>query len=782
MMNRLRGQSSLIFTCAVVGLLLLMVLPIPTFLLDTLLALNIALAMTVLVVSLYMKQPLEFSAFPAMLLVSTLFRLTLNIASTRLILLRGAEGPDAAGAIIATFGDFVVGGNYVVGIIVFVILVIINFVVITKGSGRIAEVGARFTLDAMPGKQMAIDADLNAGLIDEATARRRREKIEQEADFYGAMDGASKFVRGDAIAGILITAINIVGGFIIGMTQHGLPAAESAATFTILTVGDGLVSQIPALVISTAAGIIVSRAASSADLGSQLVEQLFSARRVLYIVAAILIGFGLLPGMPLLVFWSIAAVMFFAGRAAEKDPAEGTPDAPRKATEATEPGERPLVNLSGGKPDEPIGDRTDSEKIESLLPIDLLELEVGYGLIGLVDRTQNGELLDRIQSIRRQFASQMGIIVPPIHIRDNLQLPPGGYSLLIKGVEIADGQLMPDRFLAMNPGEVVDTVPGVETTEPAFGLPAVWIDAAHKDQAEQLGYTVVDCATVVATHLSEVLKENAHELLGRQELQELIDVFAKQAPKMVEDLIPEKIQIGDILKVMKNLLREQISVRDLRTILEAIADHVHLTRNPEILTEFARQRLGRYITSRMKAEDGRVHVLTVDGSLEEAFRGQIQQVDGDFHLGVSPQLAEQFLGQLEKRMGEMSMHGWLPVLLVAPELRRPVRNLVERFMPQLMVVSHKEIAAGVQVDAAGVVGAGLAGGGAASRAPRRAPAGARALGAGVGSRVRVRSRPGGKTESCGPHPHREAMPEQDEVVTVAAEWHPTVPRPAARSE
>ncbi len=709
-MQKISEYRSLIFTGAVVGLLLLMVLPIPTFLLDILLALNIALAMTVLVVSLYMKQPLEFSSFPAMLLVATLFRLTLNIASTRLILLKGGDGPEAAGSIIATFGNFVVGGNYVVGIIVFVILVIINFVVITKGSGRIAEVGARFTLDAMPGKQMAIDADLNAGLIDEAAARARREKIEQEADFYGAMDGASKFVRGDAIAGILITAINILGGFVIGMTQYGMPAADAAATYTILTVGDGLVSQIPALVISTAAGIIVSRAAGSSDLGSQLVEQLFSAKRVLYIVAAILIGFGLLPGMPLLVFWGIAGVMIMAGRSGDaEDEAEG--EEGKTVTKVDpETGEETTVHLSSDGQEQPAGDNRETEKIESLLPIDLLELEVGYGLIPLVDRTQNGELLDRIQSIRRQFASQMGIIVPPIHIRDNLQLPPGGYSVLIKGVEIADGHLMPERFMAMNPGEVVDTVPGVETTEPAFGLPAIWIDEARKDEAEQLGYTVVDCATVVATHLSEVLKENAHELLGRQELQELIEVFAKRSPKMVEDLIPEKVKVDEILKVMKNLLKEQLSVRDMRTILEAIADHVSLTRNPEILTEFCRQRLARYITSRMKAEDGQVHVLTVDGALEEAFRGQIQQVDGDFHLGIAPQLAEQFLGQLEQRMNEMSMYGYLPVLLVAPELRRPVRNLVGRFMPQLMVVSHKEIAPGVQVDAAGVVGAGLAGG------------------------------------------------------------------------
>jgi len=704
-MNVISRNSNVIFTSLVVGLLLLMVLPVPTFLLDILLALNIALAITILVVSLYMKQALDFSGFPAMLLVATLFRLTLNIASTRLILLNGANGHDAAGEVIATFGNFVVGGNYVVGIIVFVILVIINFVVITKGSGRIAEVGARFTLDAMPGKQMAIDADLNAGLITEDQARERRTKIESEADFYGAMDGASKFVRGDAIAGILITVINIIGGFIIGMTQHGLPAGEAAATYTILTVGDGLVSQIPALVISTAAGIIVSRAAGSSDLGTQLMGQLFSNQKVLYIVAVIMIGFGLLPGMPFLVFGAIAGAMIAAGRASAPEMVLDEETGEMKVAEKKADSNVHLSSTEEGETG--TGSAKEPEKIENLLPLDLLELEVGYGLIPLVDRSQNGELLERIQSIRRQFASQMGIIVPPIHIRDNLQLPPGGYSLLIKGVQVADGQLIPERFLAMNPGEVIGTVPGVETTEPAFGLPAIWISDEHKDRADQLGYTVVDCATVVATHLSEVLKENAHELVGRQEMQELIDVFAKTAPKMIEDLIPEKIQLGDILKVVKNLLREHLSVRDLRTILEALADHVHLTKNTEILTEFVRQRLARYISSRLRGEDGQIHVIAVDGQLEEHFRTQIQQVDGDFHLGVSPQIAEGFLGHMEQRMNEMSMHGLMPVLLVSPELRRPVRNLLERFMPQVMVISHKEVATGVSINVQGDVGRGL---------------------------------------------------------------------------
>ena len=690
--------GNLIFTSAVVGLLLLMVLPLPTFLLDILLALNITLAMTVLVVSLYMTQPLEFDAFPAMLLISTLFRLTLNIASTRLILLQGHEGEQAAGQIISTFGRFVVGGSYVVGIVVFTILVIINFIVITKGSGRIAEVGARFTLDAMPGKQMAIDADLNAGLISEDEARARRKKIEAEADFYGAMDGASKFVRGDAIAGILITVINIIGGFVIGMTQHGMPAADAAATYTILTVGDGLVSQIPALVISTAAGIIVSRASSNTDLGTQLMSQLFSTRRVLLLVAAIVFGFGLLPGMPFFVFSAISGLLLLSARSTPSEPgvtrADGTPGTPGPPGASREDGQ--------GQPE-----LTEQERIESLLPIDLLELEVGYGLIPLVDRGQDGELLDRIQSIRRQFASQLGIVVPPIHIRDNLQLAPGGYSLLINGVETASGDLMADRFLAMNPGEVVDEIPGVETVEPAFGLPATWIPEDQRDKAEQLGYTVVDCATVMATHLSEVLKENAAELVGRQELQELLDIFAKQAPKVVEDLVPAKLALGDVLRVVKNLLRESISVRDLRTILEALADHIHLTKNPDILTEFVRQRMSKYISSRTKAADGQVHVITLDARLEEHLRGSIQQIDGDFHLTIDPSIAEVLLGALEEKMNQQSMMGYMPVLLVAPELRRPVRNLVARFVPSLVVISHKEISAGTHVTADGEVGDGL---------------------------------------------------------------------------
>ena len=692
----IRNSGGVIFAAGVVGLLLLMVLPIPTFMLDILLALNIALGLVVLLVALYLEDPLEFSGFPALLLVATLFRLTLNIASTRLILLQEQGGQSSAGQIIEAFGQFVIGGNYVVGVVVFIILVIINFVVITKGSGRIAEVGARFTLDAMPGKQMAIDADLNAGIIDETQARLRRKAIEDEADFYGAMDGASKFVRGDAIAGILITVINIIGGFIIGMTQHGMPAKESAETFTILTVGDGLVSQIPALVISTAAGIIVTRASGTADLGSQLARQLFQNRKVLNTAAGILFLFAWMPGMPMWIFLGLAVALGSAGRRLGQAAVAG--DA---ASGDALPGE-------GGDGQGEAEAPSEQQKIESLLPIDLLELEVGYGLIPLVDRNQNGELLERIQSIRRQFASQMGVIIPPIHIRDNLQLTPGAYSLLVKGVEAAQGELVADRLLAMNPGDVLETVPGIETTEPAFGLPATWIDPSLKDRAEQLGYTVVDCPTVVATHLSEILKDNAHELLGRQELQELLDVFSKRAPKVVEDLIPGKLELGDVLRVLKNLLAEHLSIRDLRTILEALADHVHLTKNAEILTEFVRQRLSKYITSKLRGFDGKVHVVTVNGALEDAFRGQVQQVDGDFHLGIDPGLAERFLRDLEDRMNQQSAMGHAPVVLVAPELRRPVRNLIGRFVPGVSVISHKEIAAGTEVTADDEAGAGLA--------------------------------------------------------------------------
>jgi flagellar biosynthesis protein FlhA len=652
-----------------------------------------------------MKRPLDFSAFPALLLMTTLFRLTLNIASTRLILLEGGNGPEAAGKIINTFGNFVVGGNYVVGIIVFIILVIINFVVITKGSGRIAEVGARFTLDAMPGKQMSIDADLNAGLISEDQARKRRTEVESEADFYGAMDGASKFVRGDAIAGILITIINIIGGFIIGMTQFGMSAGESGATYTILTVGDGLVSQIPALLISTAAGIIVSRASDGDQLAHQLGSQLFSSPEVLRLVSAIMFIFGLLPGMPMVVFGALSAGFLFYARVLDNE---------EKLQMATALGGGAAGSLElnpgggpGGAPNDPNnrgGDR--EEAIEEILPLKVLILEIGYGLIPQVDEEQGGDLLNRIQKIRRNFAEEIGIIIPPVHVRDNALLPAGGYSLLLNGVELIHGEVVPNKHLAIDSGEVIDKIDGIDGIDPAFGLPAVWVAEDQIPNAEDLGYTVADSPTVIITHLSKHLKENASELVGTEEMQKLIDIFKKSNPKVVSSLVPDKMQLSEVLKVCKNLLREQLSVRDLRTIFGALLEHVHLTQNTEILTEFVRQDMARYISSLAKSTDDKIHVITLDGALAERFRGQMKQIEGDFHLALPPDLGQAFLERLEDNVKQLLLMGFEPVLLVTPELRRPIRNLTQNLSGELMVLSHKEVISGIDVSVDGQISIG----------------------------------------------------------------------------
>jgi flagellar biosynthesis protein FlhA len=690
------SKGNVVFISMVVGLILLMVLPIPTIFLDALLALNLSIALTVLIVALYMKRPLDFSSFPALLLMTTLFRLTLNIASTRLILLNGKDGNTAAGEIINTFGNFVVGGSYVVGIIVFIILVIINFVVITKGSGRIAEVGARFTLDAMPGKQMSIDADLNAGLISEDDARKRRREVEAEADFYGAMDGASKFVRGDAIAGILITVINIIGGFIIGMTQYGMSAAESGKIFTILTVGDGLVSQIPALLISTAAGIIVSRASDDTELGTQLGSQLFNSPMVLKIVSGILVLFGLLPGMPIIIFGSLAGGFFYYSTLLDREGglqlANALPGSPMGALEGPN-------SEGGGEPGSPARE----DVIEEILPLKVLILEIGYGLIPQVDENQGGDLLNRIQKIRRNFAEEIGIIIPPVHVRDNALLPAGGYSLLLNGVELIHGDVIPTRHLAIDSGEVIEKINGVEGIDPAFGLPAVWINEEEIAQAEDLGYTVADSSTVVITHVSKHLRENAHELVGAEEMQKLIDIFKKNNPKVVAALLPEKMSLNDVLKVCKNLLREQLSVRDLRTIFGSLLEHVHLTQNTEILTEFVRQSIARYISSLAKSADGKIHVITLDGQLAERFRGQMKQIEGDFHLALPPDLGQAFLENLEDNVKQLLLMGYEPVLLVTPELRRPIRNLTQNLNSELMVLSHKEIVPGIDVSVDGQI-------------------------------------------------------------------------------
>jgi flagellar biosynthesis protein FlhA len=693
-----QNKGNLVFIFGVVGLILLMVLPIPTFLLDLLLAINIAIALSILVVSLYMKKPLDFSSFPAVLLVTTLFRLTLNIASTRLILLKGSEGPDAAGDIIYTFGNFVVGGNYVVGVVVFIILVIINFVVITKGSGRIAEVGARFTLDAMPGKQMSIDADLNAGLINEDEARRRRTQVEAEADFYGAMDGASKFVKGDAIAGILITIINILGGFVIGMTQFGLTAAESGARFTILTVGDGLVGQIPALLISTAAGIIVSRASDDRELGTQVSDQIFSSPNVLKVVALIMALFAILPGMPFMIFGGLAGLFYWVARSKDQETQLQLATEMSNANLLEKAG---ALGMGGNKPEE---DKEDN--MEEILPLKILVLEIGFGLISLVDENQGGDLLNRVQKIRRNFAEEIGIIIPPVHVRDNPLLPAGGYSLLLNGVELIKGEVIHNRNLAIDSGEVVAKMQGIEGIDPAFGLPAIWISPEQTTEAEDKGYTIADCSTVIITHVSKHLRENAHELVGAEELNKLLEIFKKNYPKVISSLIPDKMSHNDVLKVIRNLLKEQLSIRDLRTILGSLIEHIHLTQNTEILTEFVRQSMNRYISSLAKSSDAKIHVITLEGNLAEKFRGQMKQIEGDFHLALPPDLGQDFLERLEDNMKQLLLMGFEPVLLVTPELRRPIRNLTQHLSSELMVLSHKEIAAGVDVSVDGQIGMG----------------------------------------------------------------------------
>ena len=591
-------NSDLFMAVAVVAILVFMVIPLPPVILDLLISFNITFAMVILLASMYTLRPLELSAFPSILLLITLFRLSLNVASTRIILIHGNEGSMAAGKVIQAFGNFVVGGNYLVGIIVFIILVVINFMVITKGAGRIAEVAARFTLDAMPGKQMSIDADLNAGLINEQEAKERREEISKEAEYYGAMDGANKFVRGDAIAGIIITLANIIGGLAIGVFQNKMTFGSAAETYTLLTIGDGLVTQIPALIVSTSAGIIVSRAGAESNLGQEVTSQILYQPRAIGITAIVLFGFGIIPGLPLIPFWTLAALAggltYVIHRAAQlRMEAE-------QAAEMLEDVPAPV------------------EHLDSLPMLDTLAIEVGYGLIPLVDADQNGELLDRIKSIRHQMANEIGIIVPPVHIQDNMQLKPGQYSILLKGNEIAGGDLMTNYYLAMNPGEVDEEIDGIPTKEPTYGLPALWIKDSVKESALAKGYTVVDLATVMTTHLSEIVKRHSHEFLGRQEVQQLLDNLKESHPKVVEELIPNLLPLGGVVKVLQNLLREQVPVRDLLAILETLADWAPVTKDLDLLTEYVRQALARTISKMHLAHDGTLPVITLDPGIESA--------------------------------------------------------------------------------------------------------------------------------------------------------------------
>jgi len=669
-----------------VGLLLVlsvMIIPVPPFILDLLIALTLSISVIIMLMSVYSKRPLDFSTFPSVLLMMTLFRLSLNVASTRIILLRGGtEGTAAAGQIIRSFGEFVVEGNYVVGIIVFFILVIINFLVITKGAGRVAEVAARFTLDAMPGKQMAIDADLNAGLIDDLEAKRRRREIAEEADFYGSMDGASKFVRGDAIAGILITALNIVAGIIIGVSQNGMDFTTAAQTFTLLTVGDGLVSQIPALIISTAAGIITTRNTNNDALGTQVSKQIKFHPKAIYMAAGVLFVFSVIPGLPKVPFISIGSLLAFVAYRVEQGKIKEDAMAKSKTVEEK---------------------KATPDNLEDLLSLELIELEVGYGLVGLVDSEQNGDLLERITHIRKQFALDWGVIIPSVRIKDNLELRPGGYTIKIKGITVAKGELMTDHFLAMDPGTVIEKMDGITTTEPVFGLPAVWITEEQKEDAQYNGYTVVDLSTVMATHLSEILKTNLYELFGRQELVRILDNFKETYPKIVADLIPEILPLGTVLKVLQNLLREGVSIRDLRTILESLSEHGGQTKDSDSLTELVRQSLYRTITRTVKSDQGDIPLFTLDRGIEESLATNIIQTDQGQQVSLDPKITQNILASLNEKIEEATNIGEKMVVLCSPVVRKHFKRLTEKFIPNLIVVSHNEISPEVNIRSLGTV-------------------------------------------------------------------------------
>ena len=665
----------------IVLILAMLVLPLPPIALDLLFTFNIALSIMVLLVSLSTKKALEFAAFPTVLLLSTLLRLSLNVASTRVVLLEGHTGPDAAGKVIEAFGHFLVGGDYTVGIIVFVILVVINFIVITKGAGRIAEVSARFTLDAMPGKQMAIDADLNAGLIDENEARRRRTEISQEADFYGSMDGASKFVRGDAIAGILILVINIVGGLLIGLIQHDMSLADAARNYTLLAIGDGLVAQIPALVISIAAGIIVSRVSTEEDIAGQMMSNVFNKTQALYLTAAILGLMGMIPGMPNFAFLLLAGgIVWLAWRGSHQKP-EVEPEvqeAPLAAVESQE------------------------ASWEDVAPVDTLGLEVGYRLIPLVDNAADGELVRRIKGIRKKFAREIGFLPPAVHIRDNLEINPNSYRITLKGVEIGSGEVRTGMFLAIDPGNVTAALPGVATQDPAFGLPATWIDAGLREQAQAMGYTVVDPGSVVATHLNHLVTLHAAELLGRQEVQALLDHLGKTSPKLVEDLVPKLLTLSAVQKVLQNLLSEGVPIRDMRTIIDVLLEYAGQVQDPNELTALVRVALGRSIVQQIYGPVNELPVIALDQGLERLLMQTLQA--GQDAVGLEPGLADTLMAKAEASAQRQEALGHPPVLLTPAVLRPLLARFLKRAVPQLKVLSHAEVPEGKQIKVTSLVG------------------------------------------------------------------------------
>ncbi|MBK4473676.1 flagellar biosynthesis protein FlhA [Enterobacter hormaechei] len=655
----------------IMTILAMMILPLPTFVLDLLFTFNIVLAIMILLVAMFTQNTLEFSAFPTVLLFSTLLRLALNVASTRVILMHGHNGADAAGQVIEAFGHFLVGGNFAIGIVVFIILIIINFMVITKGAGRIAEVGARFTLDGMPGKQMAIDADLNAGLIGEEEAKRRRKEVTQEADFYGSMDGASKFVRGDAIAGLLIMAINIIGGLIIGVMQHDMTLSAAGEAYTLLTIGDGLVAQIPGLVISTAAGVVVTRVVNEQDVGEQMVGQLFTSPRVLALSAAVIGLLGLIPGMPNLVYLLFTSSLlgiawWLRGQEGKAKKTGAAPSAPTRA-------EADVAQVN---------EATWSDvQME-----DVLGLEVGYRLIPMVDHEQQGQLLTRVRGIRKKFAQQMGFLPPAVHIRDNLDLPPTHYRILLKGVTIGKGEVQPDRWMAIDPGCAEGEVPGTPCKEPTFGLPALWIDEVHRELAQTLGYTVVDPCSVVATHLNHLISTHTDELFGRQEAQQLLDQLTKQSPKLIEDLIPGVISLTTLHKVLQNLLSERVPIRDMRTIIDTLAEYATPQSDADELTARVRARLSRAITQQWFPGDDDIQIIGLDMSLEQLLVQATQSGSA-----IEPGIAENLMKQTEQALQHQEALGAPPVLLVNPALRLMLSRYLRRIFPQLAVLSSQEI-------------------------------------------------------------------------------------------
>ncbi|MDG5788173.1 flagellar biosynthesis protein FlhA [Evansella sp. AB-P1] len=666
----------------VILIVIMLIIPLPTGMIDFLIIINISIALLIILVSMNTREPLQFSIFPTLLLLITLFRLGLNVSTTRAIL--GNQGD--AGNVIDTFGNFVVGGNALVGFVVFIILVVIQFVVITKGAERVSEVGARFTLDAMPGKQMSIDADLNAGMISDLEARERRKKIEQEADFYGSMDGASKFVKGDAIAGIVIVIINIIFGLVIGMMQEGLSLNEAAGKYTLLTVGDGLVSQIPALLISTATGIVVTRAASEGNLGHDVTKQLLAYPKMLYVAGGAIALLGFFTPIEAMVTTTVALIFGIGGFMLGRNE--------QKAID--------LEEIDGELEDQE-EDIKSPESVVNLLQVDPIEFEFGYGLIPLADANQGGDLLDRVVMIRRQLAIEMGMIVPVIRIRDNIQLQPNEYSIKIKGNEVSKGELLLDHFMAMSPGVEDENITGIETIEPAFGLPALWISEEQKDQAELSGYTVVDPPSVVSTHLTEVIKRFAHELIGRQETKQLIDHLNETYPTLVEDVTPNPLSTGDIQKVLSRLLKEKVSIRNLPVIFETLADYGQMTKDTDLLTEYVRQSLSRQITKQYATEGETMYVVTVSGAVEKMVADAVQQTEHGSFLNLDPNQMQSIVESTMVEVERMQETGQMPIILCSPAVRMYYRHIIERYIPHIPVLSYNELESTIEVQSVGVV-------------------------------------------------------------------------------